>query len=233
MSKPLLMAAALLFVIRSDRPPCATSAMPYILSNLLSALKRPVPSVPQALRVVNIDRKNTSSAGRSAGKARCSSRWTKVRCFDWDTPHPLGPATAPLVRPDFTPYVVARACSLSSGQGRVDESRGLRSEPAGRHVRLESRRWRGGGGTRADSAPARAAAVVVGGRVVAIGRGRERARADNVRASLNRANVGGFTRCVHTNRGFLRCIRPASAQRFETNYGFLIAAAAFKPGNAR
>ena len=115
------MAAALFLLIRSSLARCATSAMPYILSKLLSALKRPVPSVPQALRVVNIDRKNTSSAGRSAGKARCSSRWTKVRCFDWDTPHPLGPATAPLVRPDFTPYVVARACSLSSGQGRVDE----------------------------------------------------------------------------------------------------------------
>ena len=89
--KPLLMAAALFLVIRSDRPPCATSAMPYILSKLLSALKRPVPSVPQALRVVNIDQKNTCSAARSVRWSRCSSRLLRVRSLDSDTPPPARP----------------------------------------------------------------------------------------------------------------------------------------------
>ena len=171
---------------------------------------------------MKLEREYLDSAGRSADKARCSSRWTKVRFFDWDTLCPLGPATTPHSGPEFTPYMVARACLLSSGQGRVEELVGLRSEPAEGLARLESRGWRGGGGSRAAREPVRGARVLVGGRVVAIGRGRERAGVDSVRSILNRANVGGFTRCVHTNRRFYSCIRPASAQRFETNYGFLI-----------
>ena len=151
---------------------------------------------------MKLDGEYLHSAGRSADKARCSSRWTKVRFFDWDTLCPLGPATTPHSGPEFTPYMVARACLLSSGQGRVEELVGLRSEPAEGLVRLESRGWRGGGGSRAACESVRGARVVVGGRVVAIGWGRERAGAESVRSILNRANVGGFTRCVHTNRRF-------------------------------
>ena len=54
-----------------------------------------------------------------------------------------------------------------------------------------------------------------------------------MRSILNRANVGGFTRCVHTNRRFYSCIRPASAQRFGTNYGVGVLSTGFKVGNAR
>ena len=153
--------------------------------------------------------------------------------FDWDTPPPARPRHRTTREARFhtlpgPPHVLG---VLRSGAGR--RARRRRSEPAGRYLRVGSRGWRGGGGSGAACAPARTAPVVVGPRVVAIGRGRERARVDSVRASLNRANVGGFARCEHTNRRFYSCINPASAQRCETNYGISIPAAGFKVGNAR
>ena len=95
---------------------------------------------------MKIDREFICSAGRSLRWPSVFSQWTKVRSLTGTPPPPLGPATAPLVRPDFTPYPVPRTCSVSSGQGRVDELVGgapsrlagtCASEAAGGEVAVE------------------------------------------------------------------------------------------------
>jgi len=71
----------------------------------------------------------------------------------------------------------------------------MSSEAAGGHLRVESRGWRGGGGKGAACAPGTAAAVVVGRRVVAIGR--EASPRAGEESGAHDSNVGGFAMCAY------------------------------------